>query len=78
MDILHPEDNMPFELYVRNLGSGKNAAQRVLEYVQNWDQVGRLTSLRWHIRAIPAETEYHPTDDEFLVNKPWTNLIINY
>jgi protein-L-isoaspartate(D-aspartate) O-methyltransferase len=78
MDISHPEDNIPFELYVRNLGPSENAGQRMLKYVQNWDQAGRPNSSRWHIRAIPAETEYHPTDGEFLVNKPWTKLIVSY
>ena len=78
MDLMHPEDNMPFELYVRNLGPGRNAGSRLLEYVQNWDQAGRPNSSGWHIRAIPAETEYRPTDAEFLVNKPWTKLIISY
>jgi protein-L-isoaspartate(D-aspartate) O-methyltransferase len=77
-DIFHQEDNVPFELYVRSLGPGKNAAQRLLEYVQNWDRAGRPNSSKWHIRVIPAETEYHPTDGEFLLNKPWTKLIISY
>lgn len=78
INILHSEDNVPFELYVRNFGPGSNAGQRLLEYVQNWDQAGKPTSTRWHLRAIPAETEYHPTDGEFVVNKPWTKLIISY
>ena len=78
MDIMHPDDNIPFELYVRNFGPATKAGQRLLEYVQNWDQAGRPTSWRWHIRAIPAETDYHPTDGEFLVNKPWTKLIVSY
>ena len=78
MDIMHPDDNTPFELYVRNYGPGPNAAQRLLEFVQNWDRAGRLTSLQWHIRGIPAETEYQPADGEFLVNKPWTKLVIRY
>jgi hypothetical protein len=78
IDMFNPEDNVPFELYVRNFGPGTNAAERMLQYVRIWDQAGKPTSLRWKIRAIPAETEYHPADGEFLVNKPWTNLIINY
>jgi protein-L-isoaspartate(D-aspartate) O-methyltransferase len=78
IDIFNPADNPPFELYVRNLGPGLNAGQRLLEYVQHWDQVGRPNSTRWYIRAIPAENEYQLTDGEFLVNKPWTKLIISY
>jgi protein-L-isoaspartate(D-aspartate) O-methyltransferase len=80
IDMFNPGDkyNTNFELYVRNLGSGTKAGQQVLEYVQAWEQAGRPTSFRWHIRAIPAETEYHTTNGEFLVNKPWTKLIISY
>jgi len=78
MDIMHPDDNTPFELYVRNFGAGTKAGQCLLENIQNWDQAGKPTSLNWKIRAIPAETEYHSTDGEFLVNKPWTKLIISY
>ena len=78
IDIMHPDDNTPFELYVRNFGSGTNAGQRMLKDIQNWDRAGKPTSLRWRIRGVPAETEYHPTDGEFLVNKPWTKLIISY
>jgi hypothetical protein len=77
-DMFHPEDNVQFELYVRNFGPGTNAAQLLLEYVQHWDQAGKPTSLSWKIRAIPAEAEYNSTDGEFLVNKPWTKLIISY
>lgn len=77
-DPFHPEDNAPFELYVRNMGPGTNAVQHSLEYIKKWDQAGRPTSLRWYIRAIPTETQYHPTDGEFFVNKPWTNLIVSY
>lgn len=77
-DMFHPEDDVPFELYMRNFGLGTHAAQLSLEYIQNWDRAGKPTSLSWKIRAIPAETEYHPADGEFLVNKPWTKLIISY
>jgi len=78
MDMNRFNDNMPFELYVRNFGAGTKAAERLLEYVQRWDQAGRLTSFKWHIRAIPAETEYQPAEGQFLVNKAWTRLIISY
>jgi len=78
VDVFHPEDNTPFELYVRSLGPGTSAARHMLKYIQNWDQAGRPNSSMWHIRAIPAETEYHSADGEFLVNKPWTKLIISY
>jgi hypothetical protein len=78
VDMFHFEDNGPFELYVRNFGPGTHTGQLSLEYVQNWEQAGRPTSLNWKIRVLPAETEYHPTNGQFLVNKPGTILIISY
>ena len=80
IDMFNPGNkyNTTFELHVRILGSGTNAAQHVLEYIQDWDQSGRPTSSGWHIRAIPAGTEYQPSNGEFLVDKPWTKLIISY
>jgi protein-L-isoaspartate(D-aspartate) O-methyltransferase len=80
IDMLSPGDkhNTTFEVYVRKFGTGTHAAQRLLKYIQDWDQAGRPGSSQWHIRGIPAEMEYHLTDGEFLVNKPWTKLIVNY
>lgn len=78
VNIFHDEDNLPFELYVRSFGPGANAGQHLLNYIQNWDQAGRPDSSGWQIRGIPAETEYQPVDGEFVVDKPWTKLIISY
>ena len=77
-DIFRSEDNVQFELYVRSFGLGTDAGQCLLEYIRNWDQAGKPASLSWKIRAIPAETEYNCTDDEFLINKTWTKIIISY
>lgn len=74
----HPDDNEPFELYIRNFGSGTQAGERSLEYIRNWEQAGRPAAWSWQIRAIPAEAEYQLADGEYLVNKPWTKLIIRY
>ena len=78
IDVMHPDDNGPFELYVRSFGSGTKAGDRLLKDIQNWHQAGKPTSLSWHIRAIPAGTNYQLLDGEFLVNKPWTKLVISY
>jgi protein-L-isoaspartate(D-aspartate) O-methyltransferase len=78
INIMYSEDTAPFELYVRIFGQGIKAGQRLLEFIQNWDRSGRCTSLSWKIRAIPAAAEYQPAHDEFLLNKPWTKLIVSY
>jgi hypothetical protein len=73
----HPQDPVPFEVYVRQLGPGTHAAQRMVRSVQAWDRAGRPAS-RWHIRALPAETAYTPGEGEFLLDKAWTKLVIRY
>jgi protein-L-isoaspartate(D-aspartate) O-methyltransferase len=71
-------DTTPFELYVRQLGPGEQAARRLLEIVQGWDQAGKPGSASLHLRAIPTETEYNPRPGEYLLDKPWTKLVISY
>lgn len=78
VDQHHPEDDVPFELYVRHFGPGSQAAQLWLEYAQNWERAGRPTILSSQIRAIPADSEYNPEEGELVMEKPFTKLIIRY
>ena len=42
LDFEHPPDEPPaFELYVRQLGPGPGAAQRMVKRSQDWDRAGR-------------------------------------
>jgi hypothetical protein len=77
VDINHPQDNVPFELYVRQLGPGTRATRRLIKLIQDWDRVGRPAS-RWHIRTLPAEMAYTPAEDEFLLDQDWAKLVIRY
>jgi hypothetical protein len=76
-DVNSPWDRTPFEVYVRQLGTGSYAAQRLVATIQEWDRAGRPES-RWHIRALPAEMAYIPTEGEFLLDRKWTKLVIRY
>jgi hypothetical protein len=76
-DVNSPWDRTPFEVYVRQLGPGSYAAQRLVESVQKWDRAGRPKS-RWHIRALPAEMAYTAREGEFLLDRKWTKLVIRY
>jgi protein-L-isoaspartate(D-aspartate) O-methyltransferase len=78
VDQHHPQDDVPFELYVRHFGPGRQTAHLWLEYAQNWERAGRPTILSCQIRAIPAGTEYNPQEGEFVLEKPFTKLIIRY
>ncbi len=71
-------DPIPFELYVRQLGPGGIASRRLLKMVQDWDQAGKPGSAALHLRAIPAEIEYNPAQGEYLLDKPWTKLVLSY
>jgi protein-L-isoaspartate(D-aspartate) O-methyltransferase len=71
-------DPTAFELYVRQLGPGGKAARRLLKIIQGWDQAGKPASASLHLRAIPAEIEYSPTQGEYLLDKPWTKFVISY
>jgi protein-L-isoaspartate(D-aspartate) O-methyltransferase len=73
----HLQDPVPFEVYVRQLGTGTRAAERMVRSIQDWDRAGRPAS-RWHIRALPAETACTPGEGEFLLDREWTKLVIRY
>ena len=64
-----------FEVYVRQLGPGSYAAQRLVESIQKWDRAGRPKS-RWHIRALPADMAYTLKEGEFLLDRKWTKMIV--
>jgi protein-L-isoaspartate(D-aspartate) O-methyltransferase len=66
-----------FELYVRQLGPGPHAAQCLVASIQDWDRAGRPET-DWHIRALPAEMAYTPAEDELLLDRKWTKLVIRY
>jgi protein-L-isoaspartate(D-aspartate) O-methyltransferase len=76
-DVNAPGDRTPFEVYVRQLGPGSDAAQRLVASIQEWDRAGRPKS-RWHIRALPADMAYPLAEGEFLLDREWTKLVIRY
>jgi protein-L-isoaspartate(D-aspartate) O-methyltransferase len=71
-------DPTPFELHVRQLGPGGTAARRLLEIVQGWDQAGRPRSAALQLRAIPGEMAYDPAPGEYVLDKPWTKVVLSY
>jgi protein-L-isoaspartate(D-aspartate) O-methyltransferase len=78
VDVQHPPDDPPFELHIREFGPAPRAAERLLQQVRDWDQAGRPASARWHIRALPAEADFRLGEGEFVIDKPWTKLVIHY
>lgn len=77
VDVNHPHDPAPFEVYVRQLGPGTHAAQCMVESIQDWDRAGRPKS-RWQIRALPADMEYAHAEGEHVLDYGGAKLIVRY
>jgi hypothetical protein len=68
----------PFPLFVRQFGSGEAIAQHLITQIQAWDAAGRPAFDGMHIRAYPKGSEYAPAEAEFVIEKQWTKLIIQW
>ncbi|MEE8419357.1 MAG: methyltransferase, FxLD system [Dehalococcoidales bacterium] len=66
------------ELFVRSFGSGTRIAKRLIEQTRAWDAAGRPSSDRLRIRAYLKSDDYVPSTDEFVVNKQWTQLVLDW
>lgn len=67
-----------FPLFVRQFGSEDSIAQRLIKQIQAWDASGRPTFDQMHIRAYPKDSEYVPAEGEFVIEKQWTKLVIEW
>ncbi len=67
-----------FDLYVRSYGPDDTPTQRLIERVKAWDSAGRPSSTGLRIRAYPPELKYNPLPGEFVVVRPWTQLVLNW
>lgn len=70
--------NAAFTLFVRQFGQAEVLAQRLLEQVKAWDEAGRPASENLLIRAYPKHTGYTPSADEWVVEKQWTWLVLEW
>jgi protein-L-isoaspartate(D-aspartate) O-methyltransferase len=71
-------DRTPFPLYVRQFGPDESLAQRLLARVQAWDAAGRPATDRMRVRAFSKDSTYAPAAGEFVVQKKWTRLVIDW
>ena len=81
--VLLPVDKLfsgdqPFALFVRQFGSDASIAQRLIRQIQAWDAVGRPSSDEMRVRAYPKDSEYVSTEGEFVIDKQWTKLVIEW
>jgi hypothetical protein len=72
------ESDSPFSLTVRQFGEDETPARSLLRAVQAWVAAGRPTSDKLRVKAYPKEVEYSPKLGEFLVEKQWSRLILEW
>jgi hypothetical protein len=68
----------PFALCVRQFGPDESLAQRLIALIQAWDGAGRPSSDRLHIRAYRKDRDYVPSEGEIVVEKRWTQLVLDW
>lgn len=68
----------PFALFVRQFGSDDSIAGRLIAQIQAWEAAGRPSFEEMRIRAYPKDSEYWPSEGEFVIEKQWTKLVIEW
>lgn len=70
--------DQPFALFVRQFGSDDSVAQQLITQIQAWDAAGRPSFDQMRIRAYPKDSGYVSADGDFVIEKQWTKLIIEW
>jgi len=73
-----PDGSQTLELFVRSYRSGTEIAKRLIEQTRAWDAAGRPSSNGLRIRAYPKDTDYVPSTDEYVIDKRWTKLVLDW
>jgi protein-L-isoaspartate(D-aspartate) O-methyltransferase len=68
----------PFDLMVRRFGLDETLAHQLTERVKAWDAAGRPSTERLRIRAYPPNAGYVPHANETVVQKQWTQLVLDW
>jgi protein-L-isoaspartate(D-aspartate) O-methyltransferase len=68
----------PFDLHVRAFGIGEDLAHRLRHHARVWDGAGRPDARGLRIRAFPSGVERTRIPDEWVVEKHWTQLVLDW
>jgi protein-L-isoaspartate(D-aspartate) O-methyltransferase len=68
----------PFELYLRSFGQGDGPANFLRDQIAAWDSAGRPSTRDIHIKAYPSDRSYTPSQDEVVLPKKHTQLVISW
>jgi protein-L-isoaspartate(D-aspartate) O-methyltransferase len=71
-------ENSAFDLYLCAYGPGESAAHRLLQQVRAWDSAGRPSEQKFTICVHPVEESYRPQNQEIVLRKRWTQMVINW
>ncbi len=67
-----------YELFVRKFGPDDALALRLVEQIHAWDKAGRPGDGKVRIRVYPYDSDYVPVENEIIVQKRWTRLVISW
>jgi len=63
---------------VRQFGADGSLAQRLIAQIQAWDAAGCPSSDGLRIRAYRKDCDYVPSEGEIVVEKRWTQLVLDW
>lgn len=67
-----------FPLFVRSFGTEQALASHLVERIAQWDAAGRPSTVGLRIRVYPPATEYSPAAGEFVLRRPWSQLVLDW
>lgn len=68
--------DLPFALFIRQFGANDSIPQRLITEIQAWNAAGRPALEK--IRAYPKNSQYMPSTNEVMIERPWTKLILEW
>jgi protein-L-isoaspartate(D-aspartate) O-methyltransferase len=68
----------PFPLYIRQFGPDKSVAEQLAVQIRAWKAAGSPRSESMKIRAYRGDSDYQLSEDEVVLRKQWTKLIIEW
>ncbi len=73
-----PDEPQPFELFPRSFGPDETLAHRLLDQVAGWDAAGRPSIKGLRLRSYPPAGDYVPSASEFVIQKQWSRLVLDW
>jgi protein-L-isoaspartate(D-aspartate) O-methyltransferase len=67
-----------FPLCVRQFGADPRPAEKLVAHIRAWDAAGRPLTAAVRIRAYPGDATYAPAPDEVLIQKRWTQFVLDW